>query len=222
MIGLGAGVVPGWYRAQGIETDVVDIDPEVARIAREYFGYTGRANVLDARAFLIDARERYDYLILDVFNGDTTPGHLLSLEAMRLIHERLAPGGVLAMNLIGNLGARGAMTMAVIDTLRAVFANVAVYPVSLPDSVEGSSNLALIAYDGPARSVDSGALERFPVHPMAATAVRHALTHPLDLPASSTRLILSDDFNPIDIRDLWLKEQLRRTILATTHPDILL
>ena len=57
---------------------------------------------------------------------------------------------------------------------------------------------------------------------MAVQAVRHALTHPLDLPARSARLLLTDDFNPIDIRDLWLKEQVRRSILGTTHPDILL
>jgi hypothetical protein len=34
--------------------------------------------------------------------------------------------------------------------------------------------------------------------------------------------VLTDDFNPIDVRDLWLKEKVRRTILETTDPDILL
>jgi hypothetical protein len=34
--------------------------------------------------------------------------------------------------------------------------------------------------------------------------------------------ILTDDFNPPDVRDLWIKEWLRKTILDTTHIDILL
>jgi len=222
VIGLGAGVVPRWYSAQGIATDVVDIDPAVARIARDYFAFAGEVNVLDARAFLIHSTQHYDYVILDVFSGDTTPGHLLSIEAVRLVHARLVPGGVLAMNLIGNLDARSAMTMAVVDTLQAVFANVAVYPVYLPGQSAGADNLVLLAYDGAARSADPKRFEAFPVHPMADRVVRHALRHPIVPPVRPVPLLLTDDFNPLDSRDLWIKEQLRREILGTTHPDILI
>ena len=83
-------------------------------------------------------------------------------------------------------------------------------------------NSPLIAYDGEPRSPDAGELERLAIHPMAETVARHALHHPLHLPGALPGAILTDDYNPIDVRDLWLKEWVRRNILASTHLDILL
>ena len=81
VVGLGAGIVPSWYAAQGIQTEVVDIDPKVAGLAQQYFGFDKNiaVHVEDARYFLNRSTHRYDYVVLDVFNGDTTPGHVLSL-----------------------------------------------------------------------------------------------------------------------------------------------
>src|SRR3990172_8587463 len=81
VIGLGPGVIPVWYEKMGIRTDVVDIDPNVIDIAREYFGFSISGDVIisDARYYLIASRKIYDYIVLDVFNGDITPGHILSL-----------------------------------------------------------------------------------------------------------------------------------------------
>ena len=224
VIGLGAGIIPRWYQARGIATDVVDIDPDVVALAQKYFGLDQRTRVFveDARAFLGRGFDRYDYLILDVFNGDTTPGHLLSLEAMRLAKARLNDQGVVAINLIGSLGEHALMTHSVINTLRAVFSNVVIYPLFPPGEGDAAGNLVLIAYDGEPRSPDAGELERLAIHPMAETVARHALHHPLHLPGALPGAILTDDYNPIDVRDLWLKEWVRRNILASTHLDILL
>lgn len=226
VIGLGAGVIPRWYQARGIATDIVDIAPDVVALAQTYFGFDPRTRVFveDARAFLGRVGERYDYLILDVFNGDTTPGHLLSLEAMRLAKTRLHDRGVLAINLMGSLREHSAMTVAVINTLRVVFANVVIYPVFMPsqDKAVDAGNLVLIAYDGKPRSPAVGELDRLAIHPMAETLTRHALHHPLQLLVPLPGAILTDDFNPIDVRDLWLKEWVRRNIFESTHLDILL
>ena len=224
VIGLGAGVVPRWYQARGIATDVVDIDPDVVALAQQYFDLDQRTRVFveDARAFLGRGIDRYDYLILDVFNGDTTPGHLLSLEAMRLAKARLNEKGVVAINLMGSLGAHADMTHSVINTVRAVFANVVVYPMFPQGEGDAAGNLVLIAYDGAPRSPNAGELERLTLHPMAETVARHALHHPLQLPDALPGAILTDDYNPIDVRDLWLKERVRRGILESTHLEILL
>ncbi len=106
VIGLGAGLVPAWYGERGVRTDVVDINPDVVRVAREHFGFkpTGDVVLADARYYLSQPGRRYDYVILDVFTGDTTPSHLLSLEALRLVRSRLADGGLLVVNLAGALG----------------------------------------------------------------------------------------------------------------------
>ena len=224
VIGLGAGVVPRWYQARGIATDVVDIDPDVVALARKYFRFddSTRVFVEDARAFLARGGERYDYLILDVFNGDTTPGHLLSLEAMRLAKARLSEKGVVAINLIGSLGEHADMTHSMINTLRAVFANVLLYPLFPPDEGDAAGNMVLIAYDGAPRSPDAGELQRLAIHPMAEGLARPALVRPLALPAHLPAAILTDDYNPLDVRDLWIKEWLRKAIIDSTHIDILL
>ena len=35
---IGAGILPSGYERQGIATEAVDIDPEVVKLARDYFG----------------------------------------------------------------------------------------------------------------------------------------------------------------------------------------
>jgi spermidine synthase len=221
VIGLGAGVVPRWYAARGIVTDVVDIDPRIVAVAQEHFGFrpSGEVFVEDARAFLARGGGRYDYIVIDVFNGDTTPGHLLSREAIELARARLNPGGVLALNLMGSLRQHAAMTVSVIRTLNSVFREVAVHPLFDPAAGDGTGNFVVIARDGPA-SVAGVAPEG--VHPLAEAGVRHGLAGPVAVPDHPDAIVLSDDFNPIDVRDIWLKEKVRRTILDTTPADILL
>jgi spermidine synthase len=222
VIGLGAGILPSWYAARGYRTEAVDIDPEIVAVARKHFALDPRVvvHVEDARTFLGQGDKRYDYIILDVFNGDTTPGHLLSVEAMRLARARLAPRGVLAINLMGSLGAHGAMTASVVKTLRAVFPAVDVHPgfdTSVPDA---AGNLVILAHDEPARARTQ--LPEEPIHRLAESAVRLGLRTTIDVPDRPDALLLTDDFNPIDVRDIWLKERVRRTILETTPADILL
>lgn len=221
-IGLGAGTVVRWFEERGVATEVVDIDPEVVRVSRDYFGYRGSVHIEDARYFLAKSERKYDFLVMDVFNGDTTPGHLVSLEAVRLVRERLTPGGVFAFNLHGSLEADRAMTHSVIKTVRQVFSQVEVYPVYEPKPGEPYGNLVVIAYNGPKRSFDPAMAARFPVHPLAAKLVHASLTGPVPLGEDSRAIVLTDDFNPIDLRDLWLKEKVRRNILETTDWDVLL
>lgn len=224
VIGLGAGVVPMWYEKQGIPADVVDIDPRVVDLARSYFGYRGRGEVIvqDARYFLGRNTRRYDYVVLDVFNGDTTPGHLLSLEAMRLVKSAMTPDGVLAVNLVGELGAEGSMAASVVKTMRQVFGQVQVHPTSTGGAAGKAVNFAIVAYDGPPRVLEPARIQAFPVHPLTQAAVRQGLASPLQLPDDPKAILLTDDFNPIDFRDLEIKEAVRRQILATTDWDVLL
>lgn len=224
VIGLGAGFIPRWYAAQGIATEVVDIDPAVLSLARKHFGFPAAipVHIEDARHFLAQSRASYDYIVLDVFNGDTTPGHLLSVEAMRLLAERLNQPGVLAINLVGSLQRENFMTASVIRTLQTVFDQVDIYPVIAQNALEKSGNLVVVAYRGAQRTPDAALYAREPVHPMARDLVGHALVNRFSFPPGTPAIILTDDFNPIDLRDLWMKEDVRRNILETTDPDILL
>jgi spermidine synthase len=222
VVGLGTGIVPSWFAAQGIHTEVVDIDPKVASLAQQYFGLARNitVHIEDARYFLNRSQQRYDYVVLDVFNGDTTPGHVLSLEAMQLLKARMTPNGVLAINLMGTLGERGFMTASVLKTVQAVFGQVQVHPVFAAN--ETSGNLAVIAHDGPVRPLRADLLAAFPVHPLAQDGVRQSMQRTYRYPAGMPAIVLTDDYNPIDFYDLWLKEKVRRSVLETTDWDILL
>ena len=104
VIGLGAGTLA----AYGDEGDVYrfyDINPAVARIAREQFTY-----LTDTRAkseiVLGDARlnlereppQNYDVLAVDAFSGDSIPVHLITDEAIGAYLRHMKPEGVIAFH----------------------------------------------------------------------------------------------------------------------------
>ncbi|HWR71581.1 MAG TPA: fused MFS/spermidine synthase [Nitrospirota bacterium] len=223
-IGLGAGVVPLWYEQQGVKVDVVDIDPAVPEIAREYFGFrvSGDVIISDARYFLGKTNKHYDYIILDVFNGDTTPGHVLSREAMRLVKERLSERGILAINLAGSLKKESFMTASVVKTLQAVFQTVRIYPTFAPEEGDGSGNLAIVAHDSPDMVLDVDTIRNAPVHLLARKNLAPVIGRTFAFPAGTPAIVLTDEYNPIDFYDLWLKEHIRRNILENTDWDILI
>jgi spermidine synthase len=224
VIGLGAGLVPRWYEQQGIRTDVVDIDPQVVAVAREYFGFSVSGDVVveDARFFLSRTAKRYDYIILDVFNGDTTPGHLLSVEALGLVRERLTDRGILAINLIASLRETPRMTASIIRTLQQVFPSVLLQPNYDVEQEEGGGNITVLAARGPLPPFDAARTARFPVHSFARNDVQRFGGQAAPLPPSDGAIILTDDHNPIDFYDIGLKEWLRRSILANTDFDMLI
>jgi len=223
VVGLGPGIVPAWYAARGIAVDVVDIDPAVVAAAERYFGYprSERVAVEDARSFLRRSSSKYDYVVLDVFTGDTTPAHLLSVEAIGLLKSRQSASGVLALNLVGSLRERTQMTASVVRGLRESYAQVEIYAAFDPAQSDGTGNLVVLAYDGAPRRLDAASLGERPLHPLAADGVRAALARPFSFAPDTPALRLTDDFNPIDVRDLWLKERLRRHILQSTPNRVL-
>jgi len=224
VIGLGAGVVPRWFESQGIRADVVDIDPAVVEIAQKYFGFSPGGDVIlaDARYFLGSAKKKYDYIILDVFNGDITPGHVVSVEALRLVAQRLRSGGIVAINLVGSLRGDTFMTASVVKTLQAVFDQVDIYPTFDVHRGDGSGNLVLTAYQGPRRPFDARAIVRFAVHDWVIEDVFTNLGRRFEFGANTPAIILTDNYNPIDFYDTRLREKVRRGILQNTDWDILI
>ncbi|MBT8136372.1 MAG: fused MFS/spermidine synthase [Gammaproteobacteria bacterium] len=107
LIGLGGGTLVEVFTGlfPGIEIDAVEIDPAVVDVARKYFSYSDPAgtavHVRDGRVFARRANrrgERYDYIIIDAFNGDYIPEHLMTREFLLECKELLAEKGVLVAN----------------------------------------------------------------------------------------------------------------------------
>lgn len=105
VVGLGVGTIA----AYGNEGDLVrfyEINPEVIRMARQYFSYLDNS-AADIEVVLGDARvsmtyeppQQYDVLALDAFSSDAIPVHLLTAEAFEVYLSHLAEGGVLAVHI---------------------------------------------------------------------------------------------------------------------------
>lgn len=228
VIGLGAGLVPKWYEQQGVTTDVVDIDPFVVDVATEYFDFTnsGEIAIQDARYYLITTKNRYDYLVLDVFNGDLTPGHLVSQEAFDIMSRKLTDNGVMVMNLIGSVIEDTYMTASILRTLRSVFAHVEVYPTFVvgneAEGKDGVGNLAVVAYHGEKREFDSGNIRRDMIHPKITTQIIDSMDQKFSFDTDQPAIVLTDDYNPIDFYDVELRENIRKRLIDNLNWDVLI
>ena len=59
-------------------------------------------------------------------------------------------------------------------------------------------------------------------HPLAEKTVRTYIGRTYRFPEGTPSIVLTDDYNPIDVFDLRLKETIRRGILAGTDADVLI
>jgi len=107
IVGLGGGTLPTALAAvlPEAEIDTVEIDPAMVRVAERWFGFRQgprqRVHVADGRRYVEDAaREgrRYDLVMLDAYDTDYIPHHLMTREFLRQVQAILRPGGVLAAN----------------------------------------------------------------------------------------------------------------------------
>ncbi len=107
VVGLGAGSMAA-YAAPGQRWTFYEIDPAVARIARDPKAFTYLADcgaacdVILGDARLSLARSpgvNYSLLVLDAFSSDGIPVHLVTTEALDLYLERLTPDGVIAFHI---------------------------------------------------------------------------------------------------------------------------
>lgn len=109
VVGLGGGTIPMFLRKHYplAAIDVVDIDPEVVRLAKKFFGFREdarmRAHTADGRRFIEQSRQPYDIIFLDAFGPDSIPRHLATLEFLQSVRRALTPRGLVA----GNVWSRG-------------------------------------------------------------------------------------------------------------------
>ena len=206
-IGMGVGIVPRELAREGVSVDVVEINPAVVPVARKYFDLDPRAFTLfiaDGRQYLNSCRERYDAVILDAFNGDTTPSHLMTREAFTAVRHVLKPDGVLVMNSFSDLDPSNDFLAASLSkTLLRVFPSLRVHS-------SAGGNTLFVASPRPELEIlhppsFSG------VHASALDEVREAFAH-LWQPDTEHGIVLTDDYNPIDYYDAHNLENHRRAL----------
>lgn len=104
IVGLGTGAM-ATFCGGGTTVDFYELDKDMGILAEKYFSFLGKSKATinfiwgDARKMLESSHKVYDLIIVDAFNGDAVPTHLLTREAMKLYSSRLSGQGVLLMHL---------------------------------------------------------------------------------------------------------------------------
>ena len=111
VIGLGGGSLPRALAGllPQAQIDLVEIDPAVVRVAADYFAFHAdeRLHVYteDGRSFVrrtARGPRRYDLIMLDAYDHQYIPEHLLTEEFLREVRAIMRPGAVLAANTFSN------------------------------------------------------------------------------------------------------------------------
>jgi spermidine synthase len=110
-----------------VEIDGVEIDAAVSRAGERWLGLADNPRVTtheaDARPFLRSADGGYDLIYADAYHQPYVPFYLATREFFELVRDRLAPGGIVALN-VATVPGDTALPDAVGGTLASVFPQV--------------------------------------------------------------------------------------------------
>jgi spermidine synthase len=107
IVGEGGGTIPTVLQQMfpNAQIDLVEIDKAVDGVARNYFdfkpGPNTRVSIEDGRVFvkrMMPQKPNYDLVMLDAFDADYIPEHMLTREFLEEVKSDMAPGGVIVAN----------------------------------------------------------------------------------------------------------------------------
>jgi spermidine synthase len=148
IVGLGGGSIPTALREilPQAQIDVVEIDPAVTKVARRFFNFRDDAKMkvieLDGRVYVKRAQRagtKYDVVMLDAFDHEYIPEHLLTREFLAEVKSLLSPQGVLVANtfsssrLYDHESATYADVFGTFYNLKAANRVIIARPAGLPD-----------------------------------------------------------------------------------------
>lgn len=181
--------------------DVVEVDPEVIRVAKEYFlvPESPRLRVFaqDGRTFLSETDRIYDLIILDAYAKSYVPFHLMTREFHELAFSRMSDEGILISNMITSLTGRTSdLFRAELKTMQDIFSSIKIYPVSGDAGGIVQNVMVLAQKDGLELDIDA-------VRENANSVVKIDLNDILDRQYISPidnvgSVILTDDFAPVE------------------------
>jgi spermidine synthase len=119
--------------------DGVEIDGELTDIGRRYFDLSGphlHTYTADARPWLRQSDGDFDVIVVDAYRQPYIPFYLATKEFFELVRDRLAPGGVVVVN-VGHPEGNDDLEKAIAATMATVFPSV------IRDPVESANTLLL-------------------------------------------------------------------------------
>src|SRR5690606_4803057 len=122
----GGATLPDTYSTLFPDAEIViaEIDEAVLKVARDYFDFEEtdkiKVETVDARVYVKRAGlrgEKFDLVILDAFNGEYIPEHLMTREFLEEVKALLPEDGMVVANTFSNSALYDAESV----TYRAVF-----------------------------------------------------------------------------------------------------
>ncbi|GFK95036.1 Polyamine aminopropyltransferase [Fundidesulfovibrio magnetotacticus] len=176
------------------DVDVVELDPGITALARAHFFLPDDPRLTirheDARTFLNANTQRYDVIVVDVFNSAASiPFHLATVETVRRLALALADDGVLIVNTIGALqGPRARLYKSFAATYSQAFPQVHAVRTWSGGAEDAPQNLLLVCFktDAP-RDWTS-----------ADPAMAGRLDRRIPPPDLSGALVLTDEYAPVE------------------------
>jgi spermidine synthase len=211
VVGQGGGVIPREirYYFPNAVIDIVEIDPDIPDIAQKYFAFSPdekmRVHVDDGRMFIKKRLLKkhdgaYDWIILDAFNGDYIPFHLMTKEFLQEVKGILVEDGIVTANVFSS----NRLFDAEWKTFLAVFKDCQVFVGSHSDNaILAASGNKGKPLDAEQAAIRADRLQNKHGFAFSLTDVAASLK-PLERPDPKAR-VLTDDRAPVN----WLKSQKR-------------
>jgi hypothetical protein len=156
--------------------------------------YPGRAVIQDGRQYLVQNPTPVDFLVLDAYNSDTIPFHLITREFFMLVKERLTGDGILAINYIGRPEG-DFVTDSLLRTLGSVFDPDMLLAYRTRDDEAEAQVMTIFAFR---RKMELYPLWREDDVPGGADRLSYDLAKRKLRTDRPGGVIITDDLNPID------------------------
>ncbi len=179
-----------------LSIDVVEIDPAMTGIARQYFGLRESPQLRifheDGRTFVNrvarQSRGVYDAIFLDAFQTRVPPFQLLTVEFVRSLERLLSPEGIVALNFIARADtAESGLAPSVLHTFSEALPALEVFVVHPEQKGSRVQNLVLLASRTPIVIQEAAWSDGSRLR----SARRQELT-------KTGGLLLTDDFAPVE------------------------
>jgi len=196
MIGGSGYAYPSHFlkKFPGASLDVVEIDPVLTDLARQYFGLVDDPRLTiyheDGRTFINRTPAGYDAVFMDAYKSVITiPYQLTTREALQKISDMLNEGGVFLANIITTLDpSSNHLLRAEYATCKSVFPQVFLFAVGDPGDPHLLQNIMLVAV----KSTRPASLECDDPEVEAMLRKKVSLSIGDDLP------VLTDEYAPVD------------------------
>jgi len=215
IIGLAAGTSARQATEvfESVMIDGFEIDGEIVRVGREYFGMTMpnlNVKVQDGRWGLEHSPYQYDLIAVDAYRPPYIPPHMTTQEFFQIAHNHLTDDGVLAIN-VGRAPGDRSLINGLATTIATIFPSIHI--MDIPNTLNSIvyASVQPTSADDLIRNYNAFSTGG-DVHPLLLTAMSSTIVN--IQPGYESTQVFTDDKAPIE----WLTNNLIVNFLL--HGDV--